>query len=120
MSIKGRTWTAWFTAEIPISEGPWKLCGLPGLILKAEDSEGHYSFTATGVEQCHTYRPILFDGKKHEPMNRKAYNKVHERYYADPVGFITGSMPNVTVKVSDEHGNATKNPKNVPYNPLER
>ena len=97
-----------------------KLCGLPGLILKAEDSEGHYSFTATGVEQCHTYRPILFDGKKHEPMNRKAYNKVHERYYADPVGFITGSMPNVTVKVSDEHGNATKNPKNVPYNPLER
>lgn len=44
-------------------------------------------------------------------MNRKAYNKVHERYYADPVGFITGSMPNVTVKVSDEHGNATKNPK---------
>ncbi len=118
--LKGRTWTAWFTAEIPISEGPWKLCGLPGLILKAEDSEGHYSFTATGVEQCHTYRPILFDGKKHEPMNRKAYNKVHERYYADPVGFITGSMPNVTVKVSDEHGNATKNPKNVPYNPLER
>ena len=118
--FKGRTWTAWFTAEIPVSEGPWKLCGLPGLILKAEDSEGHYSFTATGVEQCHTYRPILFDGKKHEPMNRKAYNKVHERYYADPVGFITGSMPNVTVKVSDEHGNATKNPKNVPYNPLER
>ena len=53
-------------------------------------------------------------------MNRKAYNKVHERYYADPVGFITGSMPNVTIKVSDEHGNATKNPKNVPYNPLER
>ena len=49
-------------------------------------------------------------------MNRKAYNKVHERYYADPVGFITGSMPNVTVKVSDEHGNATKNPKNIPYN----
>ena len=118
--FKGRTWTAWFTAEIPVSEGPWKLCGLPGLILKAEDSEGHYSFTAAGMEQCHTYRPILFDGKKHEPMNRKAYNKVHERYYADPVGFITGSMPNVTVKVSDEQGNATKNPKNVPYNPLER
>ena len=88
--------------------------------MKAVDSEGHYSFTATGIEQCHTDRPILFDGKKHEPMNRKAYNKVHERYYADPVGFITGSMPNVTIKVSDERGNATKNPKNVPYNPLER
>ena len=118
--FKGRTWTAWFTTEIPVSEGPWKLCGLPGLILKAVDSEGHYSFTATGVEQCHTDRPILFDGKRHEPMNRKAYNKVHERYYADPVGFITGSMPNVAIKISDEHGNATKNPKNIPHNPLER
>ena len=90
------------------------------VLLSVEDSEGHYSFTAAGMEQCHTYRPILFDGKKHEPMNRKAYNKVHERYYADPVGFITGSMPNVTVTIKDEHGNATKNPKNVPYNPLER
>ena len=118
--FKGRTWTAWFTAEIPVSDGPWKLCGLPGLILKAEDSEGHYSFTATGMEQCHTYRPILFDGKKHEPMNRKAYDKVHERFYADPVGFIMGDTPNGNVTIKDELGNDTKSPKNLPYNPLER
>lgn len=115
--FKGRTWTAWFTAEIPVSEGPWKLCGLPGLILKAEDSEGHYAFNATGIEQCRTYKPILFDGKKHEPVDRKTYNKVHERYYADPVGFITGIMPNVTIKISNEHGQPVKS---LPHNPLER
>ena len=118
--FKGRNWTAWYTTDIASSEGPWKLCGLPGLILLAEDDEGHYRFECTGIEQCRTYRPILYAGKDYEPMNRKAYNKVHERYYADPVGFITGNMPNVKITIKDSQGNPTSNPKNLPYNPLER
>lgn len=32
----GRKWIAWFAPEIPVSDGPWKLCGLPGIILQAE------------------------------------------------------------------------------------
>ncbi len=46
-NFRGRIWTAFFTPEIPIKEGPWKLCGLPGIILKASDSQNHYSYEAT-------------------------------------------------------------------------
>ena len=118
--FKGRRWTAWYSPEISSGEGPWKLFGLPGLILKAEDGEKHYTFTCTGIEQCRSYRPLLFSGKDYEPISRKAYDKIHERYHADPVGFITGSMPNVSVTVQDQQGNKTRNPMNIPYNPLER
>lgn len=117
--FKGRKWTVWFATEIPISEGPWKLYGLPGLILKATDSQGNYSFSCTGVEQCHTKKPILFHGKGYELINRKAYNKIHERYSSDPVGFITSANPNVKITMHDEHGNPAQGPHHLPYSPLE-
>lgn len=34
----GRKWTAWFTEDVPFSDGPYKFRGLPGLIVKIEDA----------------------------------------------------------------------------------
>jgi len=47
--FRGRSWTAFFCPEIPISEGPWKLCGLPGLILKASDDRQEYCYDAVTI-----------------------------------------------------------------------
>lgn len=48
---RGRRWTVWFAPEIPVQDGPWKLCGLPGLILEAVDNHREFHFIANGLMQ---------------------------------------------------------------------
>lgn len=49
--FRGRHYTAWFAADIPVSDGPWKFNGLPGLILDVYDSKMYFRFTAAGLRQ---------------------------------------------------------------------
>ncbi len=58
-SFRGRDYTVWFTYDIPVPFGPWKLHGLPGLILEAEDSEKMMRFYATEIKIPFTVDKIL-------------------------------------------------------------
>ena len=49
--FRGRTWTAWYTLDLPYNDGPWKLCGLPGLILHAQDSTRQFIFDCISIER---------------------------------------------------------------------
>ena len=46
----GRSWEAWFTRAIPVSEGPYKFYGLPGLIVKVRDAHDNYVFELLSFE----------------------------------------------------------------------
>ena len=76
--FRGRHWTAWFATDIPVSDGPWKLGGLPGLILEAYDKGHQYTFTAVGLERV-AEEPIVFtpSGEKngYRTVDRRAFLK---------------------------------------------
>lgn len=117
-TYKGRTWYAWYAEDIPLDAGPWKLGGLPGLILRAYDASRHYVFDAVGMSEVAPPTPIYYKGVKYEAVSRKQLEGIRRRYFADPVGYITNN-PNVTVQIRDEQGNEVANPKNEPYNSIE-
>jgi GLPGLI family protein len=66
VSYGGRNWVAWFTNEIPISDGPHTFHGLPGLIVQLYDSKSNFNFSLIQVETDKDY--LLF------------YEKGFERY----------------------------------------
>lgn len=56
-SYKGRDYKAYFTEEIPFSDGPYKFKGLPGMILELVDTKQHYHFKAVALLNL----PTTFD-----------------------------------------------------------
>lgn len=47
--FRGREWNVWYAIDLPYSDGPWKLSGLPGLILLAQDAKGDFRFVAQKI-----------------------------------------------------------------------
>lgn len=101
----GRNWTAWFTNEIPIQDGPYIFRGLPGLILEIVDDKNDYVFSLIQIRNS--------DGKLYEkenalPITWKQYEKLGLDYFADPTreinGKNSGGSMNI-IKWQDENGN---------------
>ncbi|MCM1077248.1 MAG: GLPGLI family protein [Bacteroides sp.] len=88
----GRKWTAWFTPEIPLTNGPWKLGGLPGLILQATDNSGLYTFVATGIQQ--TSRPMtpVYSAQDYEKISRKDFLKAKRQFTDNPMAAINTQL----------------------------
>ena len=50
-TFRGRNYSVWYTLDIPVNVGPWKLHGLPGAIVTATEDKGRYSWQLTGVKK---------------------------------------------------------------------
>lgn len=111
--LYGRRWNVWFTPDIPIQNGPWKLSGLPGLILEAETTDGLYLFTATGLEQSSKTIGKIYLADEYEKVNRKDLLKAKRKFFDNPLGKINAQLGIKVTKVQDENGVSLKNNKKI-------
>lgn len=78
-NLYGRNWTVWFCPDLPWSDGPWKLCGLPGLIVQAYDNLGFYKFQMKCIYSIDT--PITFWAKNAKKTTRIEFNQQRYNYW---------------------------------------
>lgn len=114
--FRGREWRAWYTPEIPTQDGPWKLNGLPGLILKASDTGEEFSFEFNGIIKLPERVPIPdFKGKGEESYIKtdgKTYLQIKRKSIEDIKGSIA-SQGMTIVSVVDEKGQESQIPKRI-------
>lgn len=103
-TLYGRTWTVWFAPEIPLSAGPWKIYGLPGLVLEAEAEGGQYRFEATGIQQTDKEIRPVYLADEYEKTTRIDFLKSKRAFLDNPMGSLTAQLgSNIVVK--DASGN---------------
>jgi GLPGLI family protein len=116
--IKGRDYTDWFCPDLPFHSGPWKLNGLPGVILEAYDAKKEVVFTFDGIEKLappvveekHNLsggasRPMLIGGEDSEgdpaiiklpsdaiPTSEKEFSKLEQAMRKDPNAFVQSQI----------------------------
>jgi len=54
-NFRGRVYYAWYAPEIPVLYGPWKLYGLPGLIIEAYDEKKEVIFQFSKIQIPYKY-----------------------------------------------------------------
>ena len=77
--FRGRTWEAWFAPKLAYPYGPWKLHGLPGLILEAYDESRKYTYTATQIYD--NENNLSIDLKKIPEITLRKYTEMYKEYY---------------------------------------
>lgn len=125
--LHGRKWTVRYTEDIPTTAGPWKLCGLPGLIVEAASDDGIHRFTLTELQ--HATAPIFYETnaitvKTSEEKLIKNRNKTFgNRLYPKDSHYYIANLQSVDVVYVDEGSiiNGTfVNDKAHVYMPLEK
>lgn len=101
-TYSGREYTAWFTSEIPFSDGPFKFNGLPGLILEIADSENHYVFELKSFEKLEPNVPFKTNFKQYIVTTKEKLKDVYESYSKDPLPYVNANTRNVTILISPE------------------
>lgn len=101
-NLYGRNWTVWFTMDISVSDGPWLLWGLPGLILEAMDEDNIFHFTTVELSNDASLSVKPTDAK-YIKCTREEYLNQRAKFDEDPFGMLQKAA-GVKIQMKDENG----------------
>lgn len=91
LNFAGREWKVWYTEEIPLPYGPWKLVGLPGLVLAAEDASGEVLFELAEIRHNNGIVPPSVRHETAFEIKRDDFIERHlATYPIQTMGDVTG------------------------------
>ncbi|MBB2148277.1 GLPGLI family protein [Pedobacter gandavensis] len=89
----GRTYIAWFAPKLPFRCGPWKLSGLPGLILEAKDLTNEVSFTFKELSRPEGIESTAPRKSRVIKVSEKAFDRAYTAFEKDPVSVYQSQLP---------------------------
>ncbi|MCL6218668.1 GLPGLI family protein [Zunongwangia pacifica] len=101
-SFAGRDYMAWFTTEIPVSDGPYKFNGLPGLILEIADTGNDYVFSFIGLEKITPALTYKINFNQYIKTTQEDIAEILHEYRRDPPTYVRAQGINTHRKVDPE------------------
>ena len=99
-SFAGREYEAWFSPELPFSDGPYKFAGLPGLILEISDLQDHYHFTFSAFQELEKLVPKTLNLDDYKEVSQQELDQVRNDYKRDPLTAMNNA--GITIEWNDE------------------
>lgn len=117
-TFRGRIYEAWFAPSIPINDGPYKFCGLPGLILDIKDTSGDYVIKCSSLRKLRNRLLIKKLDIDYQAITREKLMDFMRKIYKNPVAHYRSHG---TDFCTYKDGKVVPWPVDYswPYNPLE-
>ncbi len=105
----GRDWNVLFTQDIPVKSGPYKLNNLPGLVVKAWDSEEHYVFELLNSKEAELDLKVIA-ADQYPETDKKKINKaiqinnnktINQRFEEQGITIGGESKERFNIKIGD-------------------
>ncbi|SFZ90556.1 GLPGLI family protein [Flaviramulus basaltis] len=98
-TFRGRKYYAWYSTTYPLSFGPWKFNGLPGLIFEVYDETNTYRWIIKSIKKENDV-PFNYNINEYNKISLKKYVEV--KYNDDEITtFLKAKLPR-GVKISSE------------------
>ena len=90
-TLGGRKYIAWFTSQIPITDGPYKFSGLPGFIVRIYDTKKHYDFQLLVSETIKKAYPYMKPRFRLYSTDKLTFFEKHREFYKNIIKNIAGA-----------------------------